>query len=239
MEKGEIRNYYDHFVHHQVETALNDRIFSLFKKTIRAGVNTHSSILELGCGIGAFSFLLSKVVRKGTIEAVDISADSIAFAENRIKKRNVFFKTGDIVHYHPAQNDYDFITLFDVIEHIPLSEHPLLFQNISRIMNRHTKLLIQIPNPRCTEYDRIHHPESMQIVDETVYINSLCNILYSQGLYLQHFQTYSIWVEDDYQYMVVRKNVSFEEVKLSAIRTFPEKIKARVKREFLKLVYRF
>ncbi|MEJ7683509.1 MAG: methyltransferase domain-containing protein [Segetibacter sp.] len=86
MNKQEISKYYDDFVSKQATSSLNERIFFLFRRIRKAGLKTHSNILELGCGIGAFSFLLSKVVKQGTIEAVDISAESIAYAKSKIKK---------------------------------------------------------------------------------------------------------------------------------------------------------
>ncbi len=239
MNTQEISKYYDDFVPKQATSSLNERIFSLFKRIRKAGLKTHSNVLELGCGIGAFSFLLSKVVKKGTIEAVDISAESIAFAKSKIKKRNIVFKTSDILHYKPEQSTYDFITLFDVIEHIPLNDHDILFKNVSNHMNEHSKLLINIPNPRYTEYDRMHQPELLQIVDETVYLNELCAVLYKNNLYIHLFETYSIWAKADYQFLIVYKNHPFEEVKLSRIRTLPQKIKDRLKREFRKRFYRF
>lgn len=239
MNTQEVSKFYDAFVPKQATSSLNERIFSLFKRIRKAGLKTDSIVLELGCGIGAFSFLLSGVVKKGTVEAVDISAESIAFAKSKIKKRNIAFKTSNILHYKPERSTYDFITLFDVIEHIPLNEHDILFKNISNYMHEHSKLLINIPNPRYAEYDRIHQPELLQIIDETVFLNELGNVLYRNNLYIHLFETYSIWAKDDYQYMVVYKNHAFNEIKLSAIRTFPQKIKERLKREFRKRFYKF
>lgn len=239
MHSQEVSKYYDDFVAQQATSALNERIFSLYKRIRKAGLKTDSNVLELGCGIGAFSYLLTQRVKKGTIEAVDISSKSIAFAESKIKKRNIHFRTGNIVSYKPDQTAYDFITLFDVIEHIPLQEHDQLFKNVSNHMNEHTKLLINIPNPRYIEYDRIHQPEMLQIIDETVYLNSLCHVLYKNNLYVQLFRTYSIWAKDDYQYLIVHKNHPYKEIKLAAIRTLPQKIRERVKRELRKRFYKF
>lgn len=239
MNTQEVSKFYDAFVPDQVTSSLNERIFSLFERIRKAGLKTNSNVLELGCGIGAFTFLLSGVVKKGTIEAADISAESIAFAKSKIKKRNIVFKTSDILHYKPERSTYDFITLFDVIEHIPLHEHDKVFKNASNYMNEHSKLLVNIPNPRYTEYDRIHQPELLQIIDETVYLNELCNVLYRNNLYIHLFETYSVWAKNDYQYIIVHKNQPFKEIKLSAIRTLPQKIKERLKREFRKRFYKF
>ena len=78
MDSHEVSKYYDDFVSEQAATAVNERIFSLFQRIKKAGLRTNSNILELGCGIGAFTFLLSKVAKKGIIEAIDISPQSVA-----------------------------------------------------------------------------------------------------------------------------------------------------------------
>ena len=106
-------------------------------------------------------------------------------------------------------------------------------------MNEYSKLLINIPNPEYTEYDRIHQPESLQLIDETVYLNELSNVLFRNNLYIHLFETYSVWVKNDYQYMIVYKKQTFTEIKLSAVRTLPQKIKERLKREYRKRFYKF
>src|SRR4051812_40708124 len=101
MEIEEVSKYYDDFVPGQAAIAVNERIFSLFQRIKKEGLKTNSNILELGCGVGAFTFLLSTVVKKGTVEAIDISPQSVAYAKGKIKNRNIQFETGDIVLYKP------------------------------------------------------------------------------------------------------------------------------------------
>ena len=62
------------------------------------------------------TFLLSRYVKKGAIEAVDISSMSIEFSKRKIRKPNITFIAADIVKYKPSCKNINFITLFDVIE---------------------------------------------------------------------------------------------------------------------------
>jgi 2-polyprenyl-3-methyl-5-hydroxy-6-metoxy-1,4-benzoquinol methylase len=71
----------------------------------------------------------------------------VEFAKQRIKGSNISIEAGDVVRYQPGAKEFDFICLFDIIEHIPIERHPELFQNISGILGEHTKVLINIPNP--------------------------------------------------------------------------------------------
>ncbi len=239
MDKEKISAFYDQYVQRQAKSALNERIFFLFEKSKELGLNSRSTVLELGCGIGAFSYLLSRIVRNGRVEAVDISPESIALAKSRIQRKNIQFRVSDILHYQPDQASYDFITLFDVIEHIPLDEHDLLFKTISGHMSEQSRLLVNIPNPHYIEYDRIHHPEQLQVVDEAVYLDKLSGILFKYGLYIHNFQTHSIWVKDDYQFMMICKNRQFEEIKCSELRSLSHKIKSKLNRMMNNLLYRY
>ena len=99
METTKISQYYDRYIDEQVKSGVNDRIYRLFKKLLSLGLQSSSTVLEFGCGIGAMTFLLSKYVRRGKIVAVDISPKSIEFSKQKIKSPNVFFFADDIVTF--------------------------------------------------------------------------------------------------------------------------------------------
>ncbi|HMK03437.1 MAG TPA: class I SAM-dependent methyltransferase, partial [Ferruginibacter sp.] len=147
MDNKDISLFYDGYIQAQQNSGINDRIHELYRRLIKEGLNTASKVLELGCGIGTMTFLLSKTVKRGHIEAVDISPESIGFCKHRIKSANTSFVTADIVNYDSILKDPDFITLFDVIEHIPFERHATLFDNLSRICGNATRILVNIPNP--------------------------------------------------------------------------------------------
>ena len=87
MKQNEISEFYDEYVKRQIKTGANERLISLYKRLLNGGLNTDSKVLELGCGVGIFTKLLAKKVKNGIIEAVDLSAKSIAVAENELKHK--------------------------------------------------------------------------------------------------------------------------------------------------------
>ena len=156
MKKEEVSQFYDQFSERQIKIGVNERLIFLFKQLKKLGLTKKSKILELGCGVGAFTYLLSKKLKKGYIEAVDLSEKSIENAQKNIQKNNVQLFVGDVVHYQPQESDFDFITLLDVIEHIPIEEHFNLFKNISTYISEKSLLLINIPNPEYIKYLHQH-----------------------------------------------------------------------------------
>ena len=153
MDNQKIVDYYDPLLATYLESGINDRIYHLYKRLLSLGLKPDSNVLELGSGIGTLTFLLFKYIKDGKIEAVDISPKSIEFSKQKIKSPNVFFFADDIVTFKTSLKNIDFITLFDVIEHIPLDKYSELFQNLSFLSNENTKICINIPNPAYIEYD--------------------------------------------------------------------------------------
>ena len=225
MKQQEISEFYDEYVQRQLKIGANERLISLYKRLVNGGLNAHSKILELGCGVGIFTKLLSKKVTKGKIEAVDLSEKIAAVAKRELKhKKNIHFDVADVVKYQPKNTDFDMITLMDVIEHIPLEQHEELFGNLSKIATEKTHILINIPNPQYIGYARINHPESMQVIDQEVHLFPILQHLEKHQLELVYFEKYGIWEEEDYHFMVIRKKRKFELKHLSDKRNFSEKI---------------
>ncbi len=232
-------SFYDAFAENQIKTGTNERIYHLYQRLKKYGLNSQSTVLELGCGIGTLSNLVAKDLPKGYIEAVDISPASIEVARARIKKSQVSFHVGDVVHYQPQRTVYDFITLFDVIEHVPLEHHTALFSNISRHMPAGSKLLINIPNPDYIRYDQQFQPELLQLIDQPVELESIARNLSNSGLDIVSFEKHSIWVKHDYAFYVVEKKKEFEEIPLSDSRSFYEKVHNKVLRLKLQLFHQY
>ena len=239
MNVEAVADYYDDFIAKQLESGINDRIYHLYKMLLSFGLKPDSTILELGSGIGTMTFLLSKYVKKGKIEAVDLSPKSIEFAKQRIKDSNISFVAGDVVYYRPSNSDIDFVTLFDIIEHIPIEKHGDLFQNLSLVVNDKTKVLINIPSPASIEYDRKNNPEQLQIIDQALPLTLIVENIERNGLALTYFKTYSIWMENDYQFFVVEKKKEFKEVPLSSKRNLFQKARKKLERTYIKLRYNY
>lgn len=228
MNTDHISQYYDGFSERQLKTGANERLVSLYKRMVKLGLSEQSKILELGCGVGLFTKLLSKKVKKGFIEAVDLSEESIQKAKRYFKNNNIAFDVADVVTYTPKNQNFDFITLMDVIEHIPLDLHGKLFDQISQYISANTLIVINIPNPKYIEYGQKNHPEKMQIIDQPVEISVLIQHFEKAGLELVFYEKYSIWEVEDYDFLLVRKKREFELKHLADQRTVSKKIKHKL-----------
>lgn len=237
MENSEISDFYDQYAKRQIKTGANERLISLYRRAKKAGLNQNSNVLELGCGVGIFTRLLAKTVTKGHIEAVDLSPKSVELASSLLKNKNLYFQVGNAVIYQPKHSSFDFITLMDVIEHIPLEKHSELFQNLASIARENTLILINIPNPRYIEYLRQNQPESLQIIDQPVELPQLVHPLETAGLEIIQFEKYSIWVEEDYDFYIIRKKKKFSPKNLSEMRSVQQKIKNKIKTTTDRLLY--
>lgn len=231
--------YYDSFNIEQVKKGINERIYSLYNRVLSLGFNSDSNILEIGCGPGKLTWLLAKKLKNGSIESTDISPKSVEFARSQIKHQNVTFTPSDALAYEAEGKNYDLILVFDVLEHIPEEQHTALFKKFAKWMNEDTSLLINIPNPNYILYARKHNPESLQEIDQPLILNKLSAAFLEAGLEIENFETYSIWAESDYQFMTVRKQKPFEEKMLHRSRSFKQKLKDRLIREWVKLRYRY
>lgn len=231
--------FYDHFIKNQVESGINDRIYGLYRRLCKMGIQENSTVLEIGCGIGTFTYLLTRKVRTGRIEATDISPQSIAYLNKNLSRPNLFTFAGDILQLEPTAKSFDFVLVFDVIEHIPQEDHATLFSRISQWMHEDSCLLINIPNAGYILFDQKNNPAALQEIDQPVYPEQLATILAAAGLGMEQFETYSVWVKNDYQFIVVRKRKDFEEKILSKERNIFQKGIVWLGRKWRKIIYRY
>src|SRR5258706_4633979 len=102
MKEKDIAGFYDEFIGQQKSSGINDRIYELYKRMSKFGLKPNSKVLELGCGIGTITYMLSRKIKTGFIESVDISPKSIEFAKQRLQKKNIIFNAADAVSYKPV-----------------------------------------------------------------------------------------------------------------------------------------
>lgn len=226
MKKSQVKSYYDDYITNQYYIGVNDRIFLLFEKLKSLGLNSNSKVVELGCGIGVVTHLIRKIVTKGSIEAVDISPKSIEFAKSKIPNSNVIFEVDDVTEYTPTTKNADFVTLFDVIEHIPTEHHLKLFKNVNKMLSKNGQCLINIPSPSSIEWDRIHQPEALQIIDQALPLSLIASNCEQAGLEITKFETYSIWKENDYQFFLLQPKTEYrnEPVQLNFFKKVKRKL---------------
>lgn len=239
MDNKKVIDFYNEYVDHQQDVGINERIYEMFNRMKKYGLNSSSNVLELGCGIGTLTFLLSKTVSSGKIESVDISTQSIEFAKKRLTNSNITLTAHDVVNYQPKLKDIDLITLFDVIEHIPMERHNELFANLAKMVSDKTFVLINIPSPAAIQFDIENAPDVLQVVDQPLPTDFIVNNIVSNGLELLSFENHSIWAEYDYQFFVIRKARKYKEVKLSSQRNFFQKAKNKIRWTFVKMTNKY
>jgi trans-aconitate 2-methyltransferase len=204
--KEQVEDFYNNFKEHQKKLGINIRHRSILKNLKKAGLKNTMNVLEIGCGIGTVSHLVLQVINKGRFVGVDISPDSIVQA----RKLNAVFKNAEFVvsdmsdFRHSLK--FDMVVLPDVLEHIPVEQHAHLFSVLKDHTHTDSRVLINIPEPNCLNWARQHHPEKLQIIDQSLSMQDLLNNVYPNDFELVSLQPYALqYTEADYISIVLRR----------------------------------
>lgn len=107
------------------------------------GLRNDDFLLDVGCGTGIMSFLLSPFVDQ--IDAIDISEVAIAKArENLFGTRNVSFAVASITNLpdHTADNDVDKVLAYSVLQYLDnLDDVKKAFSEVYRVLKPGGKAL--------------------------------------------------------------------------------------------------
>ncbi len=236
METEHVSAFYDSYVREQAATGINDRIYGVYERLLKLGMNESSTVLELGCGIGMMTSLLKRTIIQGQIHAIDLSEASIAYGKEHIATPNITFSTQDITAFETALKQPDFITLIDVLEHIPLEMHAALFKRISAVMGLNSHFVINLPNPDYIAHDIALEADSLQVIDQPVPFASLIKQLDDANLELMQYEKYGIWHHDEYQWFVLRLKRPFKEETIESSLTLFQKIQRKIKRWRIKRI---
>jgi ubiquinone/menaquinone biosynthesis C-methylase UbiE len=94
-----------------------------------------SSVLEVGCGVGAQTITLARNSADARITSIDVSAISLEEAQAKIERAgltNVQFEQADIFALSFAENSFDHIFVCFVLEHLSRPVEALM--NLQRIL---------------------------------------------------------------------------------------------------------
>ncbi len=100
-------------------------------------------LVDVGCSNG---WLASRLVdfKLNKIIGIDPSQDAINFAKKNSPKAMYFISHASKI---PAKNNYaDFLTLFDVIEHVPKDTELEALREANRVLKKRGKLFLSTPN---------------------------------------------------------------------------------------------
>lgn len=234
-EQLDVQKWYNNYVPRQMKTGINVRHYHLMNELIASGLKSGKSVIEIGCGIGTLTGLIQKVVKNGKIVATDISNESIDVAKKRISSSSkIDFIVSDMKGFE-YDYKFDFIVLADVIEHIPLEQHPDLFKAISKIIHEDSIVFINIPHPTSLDYIRDYKPELLQIIDQSISSDLLMKNTYENGLRLISYEAYKLFHnQTDYALAQFKMDTPFEMNSLSKWVIISKKYRAK-----FKFIFRF
>ncbi len=211
VSKQQIREFYNDYVDYQSLQLNNERHYYVLELLKKNGLKKNSKVVDLGCGIGAFTALVARYCKHGIIKGYDLSDKSIEFASKHYSKlRNVAFIATDITsHNFAAKYEIDFVLLIDVLEHIPPNEHEFLFKKIESILNVNTKLIINIPYYAALQHEKNNNKEVLQIIDEPVELPYLVLLTEKLNLEIKQLETFDMWQKEEYQFIVLEKKKDY------------------------------
>lgn len=227
----EIQKWYNTFSSKQVNIGTNLRHYSIFNSLTEAGLKRNHKVLEIGCGIGTLTKLIANYVKKGSLVATDISDESIEIAKTRIpnSRNNIELLVSDMSDFNHSEK-FDFVVLPDVLEHIPIEQHDNLFKIIAEHTHDNSRILINIPHPKALDYLRIHSPEKLQVIDQSISAKELIDTTYAHGLELINYKSYSIFnKENDYALITFKKDTPITLAPLKQKTIIYRKLLARIK----------
>jgi len=193
----EIKNYYNNFLQYLIK----DRIYpnkrhSYIKRIVKRYIKKGLNVIDLGCGIGITTEFIKK--RGADVIGVDISPEIIKYARSSVP--DVKFICEDILKID-FKGKFDFICLFDCLEHINKERYEKLFDTLKEHSKIGTKILMTIPNPLVIEKIRNTNPERLQIVDENIFFTDLIPILQKYGFMIRNMELFGIDYQDEYYFI--------------------------------------
>jgi len=206
-DAAQVAAYYDgHAAKVQRRVGVNQRHRGILQRLERSGLRPYHRVLEIGCGIGTLTTLLSKALPKGHVHAADISPSAITMARSSLSHtKNVEFMVSDMSEMSWARM-YDRIVLPDVLEHIPEEQHQQLFGLLAAHLVPEGRVCINIPDPEALDHLRRTDPGQLQIIDQSLAILPMAQRFAQHGLVLDHYGPYRIWAnEPDYVWIEFRR----------------------------------
>jgi trans-aconitate 2-methyltransferase len=198
-----VAGFYDDFSKNQLKTGITIRHYSILNKLKKAGLRKDHVVLEIGCGIGTLTGLLGKFVSNGKVTALDISPESVQIARKRcIGQKHISFGVSDMSDFE-SQEKFDFVVFPDVLEHIPVEHHANIFKRVAKALKANGKIAIHIPDPLQLDFIRKTIPQSLQIIDQSLYIQDFIANTDNCNLMLDVYERYCLYSQyPDYNWVV-------------------------------------
>lgn len=201
--------FYDDFVTRQIQAGIHYRHLSIQRYLEKFTLNKNTKVLEIGCGIGTQSELLLRYLSaEGSLIGLDIGNKNIEYAKNSLSKyENAEFRCLNLVDTDIPETNFDLILCPDVLEHIPIDSHDILFSKFYKLLNKDGRIVVHIPHPAYLQWVHENRPEELQIIDQPLFLNIFSKTVYNNGFQIDYLESYSIFAKPyDYQVMLITKS---------------------------------
>lgn len=198
-------------------------------------VKKSDKVVDLGCGTGYGSFLISKYVK--SVVGVDINHEAINYARSNYRAKNLEFKIGDIYTTSQVKHVYDVVCMFEVVEH--LSNPTIILKKIKNVLTENGVFIISTPNANFSSPDgKIVTKYHFKEYKYNEFLELLSTVFKDVALYGQNKSTKAkkAWRDFMHSQDIRQKFVNVDSVGIR--RLFPKSVKEKMWKFFGRYVGR-
>ena len=141
-------------------------------------------ILDVGCGEGSNTFLLSKYFLNAHVKGIDFSKIAIQNAQKRYKISNLYFSHD--INSNSLNDQYDMITCFEVLEHVDIWKD--LLQRMAVSSKKY--LILSFPTGKMRSFEKnVGHLRNFKKQEVEIFLETLGFLPYK--IYYAGFPFYS------------------------------------------------
>ncbi len=104
------------------------------------------TVLDIACGTGYGSELLQQAGAQ-QVYGVDISAESIEYANEKFGNPQITFKVGSVDRIPLEDHSVDIVVSMETIEHVDSATQKKFLQEVKRVLRNPGMFLVSTPNP--------------------------------------------------------------------------------------------
>ncbi len=208
-----IRAFYDQEVERKIRDFVfgNTRVDRAWETLERYAPAGPKQILEIGCGMGANVWRMSKRWPLASITGLDISPESLKVARRLFDGSSVAFVQGPFCK-GLFDKKFDYIVMMDVYEHIGGSERATLHEALREALTLQGRLFLSIPTPRHLGWLKDNMPSEIQPIDEDIQMDTLIELSEAINQEILLYKDIDVWRQGDYAHVVLGSKKWLEKI---------------------------
>lgn len=202
----DIRKFYDSQTHRKLRDFVdaNARVEAAWKTLTEWLPSPCDTVLEVGCGIGAISWRIARMLPHAKVLGLDVSPRSVEIAKHLFTRPNLTYEERLLVP-GSLQGRYDCVLLMDVYEHIEPSARSILHAAVREVLPETGRVVLSYPSPWMLSWQRVHEPEEIQPIDEQLTWREIGRFAADIGCEVLFLKSMNVWHVGDYCHAVLGK----------------------------------